>query len=104
ADWVNFEPIWLTWWMGDLAGALLITPVIVLWTQSPAQALRYATLARSGAAFATAAIIGLVAFSPLSRHIPNSSPLAFLAIVPLMWTALRHNRRDTATTALILAG
>ena len=25
-----FGPIWLTWWLGDLAGALLITPVIVL--------------------------------------------------------------------------
>ena len=23
--------VWLTWWLGDLAGALLVTPVIVLW-------------------------------------------------------------------------
>src|SRR5262245_35417287 len=23
--------VWLTWWLGDIAGALLVTPVIVLW-------------------------------------------------------------------------
>jgi two-component sensor histidine kinase len=33
----------------------------------------------------------------------NRSPLAFLAILPLMWAALRRNQRDTATAALILA-
>ena len=104
AEWANFAAIWLTWWMGDLAGALLIAPVIVLWVESSARSLQGRTLAQSGAAFATAIVIGLVAFSPLSRAIANSSALAFLSIVPLMWVALRHNQRDTATTALILAG
>jgi PAS domain S-box-containing protein len=28
--------------------------------------------------------------------------LAFFAIVPLLWAALRHNQRDTATAALVL--
>ena len=102
ADWANFAPIWLTWWMGDVAGALLITPVIVLWVKSSARLLQGQTLARSGAAFGAAAVIGLIAFSPLSRHVSNSGPLAFFSIVPLMWTALRHGQRDTATTALIL--
>ena len=31
-------------------------------------------------------------------------PLGFLAILPLTWTALRRNQRDTATVALILSG
>ena len=102
ADWANFAPIWLTWWMGNVAAALLITPVIVLWAKSPARSLKGRTLARSGAAFGTAAVIGLIAFSPLSRHIANSSLLAFFSIVPVMWTALCHGQRDTATTSLIL--
>jgi two-component sensor histidine kinase len=29
-------------------------------------------------------------------------PLAFLAIAPLLWAALRYNQRDTATTAFLL--
>ena len=104
ASWSNFAPIWLTWWMGDIAGALLITPAIVLWAKSPARSPQRRTAARSVAIFGSAAVIGLIAFSPLTQHIANSSALAFLSIVPLMWAALRHDQRETATTALILAG
>src|SRR6202030_2622547 len=35
ADWAHFIPIWMTWWLGDLAGALVVTPVIVLWSTPP---------------------------------------------------------------------
>jgi integral membrane sensor domain MASE1 len=31
SDWSEFLSIWTTWWMGDLAGALVIAPAIVLW-------------------------------------------------------------------------
>ena len=27
----NLAPIWITWWLGDTAGALVVTPLIVLW-------------------------------------------------------------------------
>jgi len=30
----NFVSIWLTWWLGDVAGALVITPAVVLWAES----------------------------------------------------------------------
>jgi hypothetical protein len=33
ADSARFVPTWVTWWLGDLAGALEIAPVLVLWTQ-----------------------------------------------------------------------
>src|SRR2546422_1861831 len=32
ASWADFAPIWLTWWLGDAAGALIVAPVLVLWT------------------------------------------------------------------------
>jgi PAS domain S-box-containing protein len=96
--------IWLTWWMGDLAGALLVAPVIVLWAQSPDQAFRRSELARSALVFLAAIAVGLIAFSPLLEQTDERAPLAFLAILPLMWAALRRGQRDTATAALILSG
>ena len=30
AAWENFTPIWVTWWLGDAAGALVVTPVVSL--------------------------------------------------------------------------
>src|SRR6266566_2021385 len=32
ADWANFGAIWLTWWLGDTTGDLLIAPLIILWS------------------------------------------------------------------------
>ena len=31
AEMSSFMSVWLTWWLGDLAGALIVTPVVVLW-------------------------------------------------------------------------
>src|SRR5438874_4521218 len=30
ADWTNYGAIWLTWWMGDTTGDLMIAPLIIL--------------------------------------------------------------------------
>jgi signal transduction histidine kinase/ActR/RegA family two-component response regulator len=94
---------WLTWWLGDLAGALVITPVIVLWAQSSLPRPRRELLA-TGTVLAAAAAVGLLAFSPLIEQTPNRDPLGFLAVLPLMWAALRLGQRATATVALVLTG
>src|SRR5215469_17450132 len=28
ADWTNYGAIWLTWWLGDATGALVVTPLV----------------------------------------------------------------------------
>ena len=103
ANWSDFFSIWFTWWMGDLAGALVITPAIVLWYRDLPRAARRQELSQSGVVYTAALVIGLIAFSPLMGHHPVRTPLAFLSILPLLWAALRRNQRDTATTALILS-
>jgi integral membrane sensor domain MASE1 len=100
ADWANFASIWMTWWMGDLAGALVITPVIVLWTTSFPRSPARQEWMQSCAVFSAVTVVGLIAFSPMIEQTANRGPLAFLAILPLMWAALRRNQRDTATNLL----
>jgi PAS domain S-box-containing protein len=102
AEWSSFGSIWLTWWLGDLAGVLVITPVIVLWAASSRQSLQGSELAESIAIFACACAIGLIAFSPLFEQ-THQAPLGFLAVLPLLWSALRRGQRDTATVALIFS-
>jgi signal transduction histidine kinase/ActR/RegA family two-component response regulator len=100
----RIAPVWMTWWLGDTAGALVIAPVVVLW--ATLDNVRFATKrewVEAAAAYATAGVIGLTAFSPLVAQTGTARPLAFLAILPLSWTALRRNQRDTATVALILS-
>ena len=100
----NFANAWVTWWLGDVTGALVIAPVIVLWASSPYHAFNRQEFLETVGVLATAAAVGLIAFSPLIEQTPSRDPLGFLAILPMLWAALRRGPRDTATVALVLAG
>jgi PAS domain S-box-containing protein len=103
ADWAHFVPIWITWWLGDVAGALVVTPVIVLWAGTRWRSIGGREARDMAAVLACALIVGSVAFSPLLPLSEYTSPLGFLAILPLVWAALRRGPRETATVGLILA-
>jgi PAS domain S-box-containing protein len=96
--------VWLTWWLGDLAGALLVTPVIVLWASADIRSLSRRKLFESIVIFCVACTIGLIAFGPIFEAAERRAPLGFLAVLPLLWSALRRGPRDTATCSLVLAG
>lgn len=96
--------LWLTWWLGDIIGALVVTPVVVLWALSDAHAFRRTELAKSGGIIALAVIVGFVAFNPLFKQPQQQIALDFLAVLPLLWAALRRGPRDTAAASLVLAG
>ena len=102
APWAKFSPIWITWWLGDVAGALVVTPVIVLWARADWRSFGAHELRDAGAVLACAIAVGLIAFSPLVPRSEYTSPLGFLAILPLVWAALRRGPRETATVGLIL--
>ncbi|WP_271608712.1 MULTISPECIES: MASE1 domain-containing protein [unclassified Bradyrhizobium] len=100
----NLADAWITWWLGDATGALVIVPVIVLWAAGPHYAISRNEFLETVGVLATAAVVGLIAFSPLIEQTPGRDPLGFLAILPMLWAALRRGPRDTATVALVLAG
>ncbi|MBI3704174.1 MAG: MASE1 domain-containing protein [Rhizobiales bacterium] len=104
APWSSFTPIWITWWLGDAAGILTVTPVIVLWAQIDWRAFYERELREAGAVIGCAVAVGLIGFSPLLPRSEYTSPLGFLAILPLVWAALRRGPRDTSTVGLILGG
>jgi PAS domain S-box-containing protein len=94
--------VWLTWWLGDLAGAVVITPVVLLWTLSLRRSLPLNEWTQIATVYFSAIVVGVIAFSPLIPQTPLRDPLGFLAILPLLWAALRLGPRDTATVAAIL--
>jgi integral membrane sensor domain MASE1 len=100
----NFANAWVTWWLGDVTGALVIAPVIVLWASTHYHAFNRNEFLETVGVLSTAAAVGLVAFSPLIEQTPSRDPLGFLAILPMLWAALRRGPRDTSTVALVLAG
>ena len=103
ADLSESLQVWVTWWLGDLAGAIVVAPVIILWSRGGLFSAAPRELWASAIIIAVACLVGIVAFSPLIAESTMKNALGFLSIVPLMWAALRGRRRDTATAALMLA-
>jgi NAD(P)H-hydrate epimerase len=99
ADWANFIPIWVTWWLGDAAGAVVVTPVIVLWANTRLRSIGWKEAGDIAVVLGCAVAVGLVAFSPLLPRSEYTSPLGFLAILPLVLAALRRGPRDTKYTS-----
>jgi signal transduction histidine kinase len=95
----NFGAVWTTWWLGDLAGALVAAPAIILWAEPPSAIAGRECLLLYLAAVAT----GLIAFTGLVPMSFGRGAAAFLTIGPLMWAALRCGQRETASVALILS-
>lgn len=99
----QFVLIWLTWWMGDATGILIVTPAILLWAQHPRvewnrrQRLELALLLF--VLLVTCAVI----FGPL-MNTGHKYPLQFLLVPIMIWAAFHFSPRETATLTVLLAG
>ena len=98
-----FWRIWRTWWLGDLAGAVVVAPVIVLWAESDLALITPDQIYRTAATYSASAVAGFICFSPLLQESVFHDALAFFVVLPLLWAALRQGPRDTATAALIIS-
>ena len=97
AAWTEGGRIWWTWWLGDVVGALIIAPLIVLWTQPPVFALER-RLEAVGVLLVTVLVGALVFWER------GMLPVPFIAMPPLIWAAFRLGVREAATLIVILSG
>lgn len=51
APWESFEYLWGTWWLGDMMGALIVAPFLVIWTTSGAWQFDRVTWTKTGLVF-----------------------------------------------------
>ncbi|GEM_PF-2608036 len=102
ASWGAYYDIWLTWWLGDLTGALLVTPFLILWFDDP----RIKTRQLSGIllSFLFVFLTGQAVFAGWFFSIGQDMHLEFLCIPPLIWIAYRFGLRETAAASILLCG
>src|SRR5579864_2386368 len=104
ADWAAFGSIWCTWWLGDGVGAVIVTPLLLLWWENPRP--RWTREQITELAFL---FLGLFATSwivfgkPFHSELKNY-PLEYLCIPFLIWAAFRFGRRKAATAVCALSG
>jgi len=103
ASWDRFGAIWLTWWLGDVAGDLVVAPALVLWGMDRVAGLTRARALEFGLLLGSVALVGDLVFGGLSSSWVRNYPLEFLCIPPLVLVAFRFGQREAATCVVLLS-
>ena len=93
--------VWLTWWLGDATGALILTPFIVLWWRYPLEDWSWPKLLEAAILLVIIVLTGYWMFDGAAGA--RRYPLTFLPFPPLLWIALRFGPRETMAAVLIFA-
>src|SRR5262245_39789070 len=105
ARWEHYAPIWVTWWLGDATGALVVTPVLLLWAVERVQrwdrakALEALALA-AGLLFTC--LVGFAGWTPPGWSV--NPAVSFLCFPFPLWVAFRFSRREVSLVTLLLSG
>jgi signal transduction histidine kinase len=103
AEWSQFGRIWLTWWLGDVGGAVVVAPALVLWARELHVDWTVVQRIEAGALLVVIALVGAFAFGYLEPSPGNRRSLSFLCLPLTMWAAFRFGPRETATAVLLLS-
>src|SRR3989441_10609881 len=78
ARWQDYGDIWLTWWLGDAGGVLVVAPVVLLWATGPDWPPRRAQLLEAGLLIAWLVLAGGVAVGRVLPAAYSHTPLEFV--------------------------
>ena len=97
AEWSDYRSIWLTWWLGDAAGAVVVTPVLLLWYANPRVAWSRQQSVEALVLLLALVVVGWLAFVRMTFG------LAFLVLPLGVWAGFRFGAREAATATCVLS-
>jgi signal transduction histidine kinase/ActR/RegA family two-component response regulator len=103
ADWANYGAIWLTWWLGDTTGDLLIAPLIILWSIASKRRWNRREAVEVGILLLLLFVLSEAVFGGWLTISARNYPIAFICGPIVIWTAFRFAQRETATGIFILS-
>ena len=103
ADWAKYGPIWLTWWLGDAAGVLVVAPLVVLWSANRRFRWNRAHFFEAAASLLCLFLVGQIVFGGSFPSQTKNYPLEFLCTPFLIWVAFRFSQREAATAIFMLS-
>jgi len=103
ADWANYGAIWLTWWLGDATGDLLIAPLIILWSIPSKRRWNRREAVEVGILLLLLFVLGEAVFGGWLTISAENYPIAFICGPIVIWTAFRFTQRETASGIFVLS-
>jgi signal transduction histidine kinase/CheY-like chemotaxis protein len=104
AQWSSYWPIWLTWWLGDVSGDLVIAPLLLLWSVPTTQ--RKWNKKQAWEVSVLLLLLVVLAETVFGGWFPISArnyPISFICGPIVIWTAFRFTPRETATGIFVLS-
>ena len=98
ATWSNFGWLWLTWWLGDGVGALVVAPLILTWVERPIERWSGRRWAEGAALLIALWILSATIYTDLFLRSAAGRPWGHVTIPLLLWAAFRFGPRGVATT------
>ncbi len=104
AEWSNFGRLWLTWWLGDGFGTLVVAPFLLAWGSLFREVSSARSLAESGLLLILLFIVAMAIFGGWFPGSVKNYPLEHLCLPFLVWAALRFDQRVLTTATIVLSG
>lgn len=100
-EWSRFVWLWLTWWMGDGFGALIVSPLLLSWSSSAK--IERKDVPEIVSLLVLLLIVVLVAFAGWFPGPIKTYPLAYLCLPCLLWAALKFDQRIVTSAIVLMA-
>ncbi|HKU72579.1 MAG TPA: MASE1 domain-containing protein [Pyrinomonadaceae bacterium] len=101
-QWAGILTLWLTWWMGDGFGALIVSPLLLSWSTS--RKIDRKDIPEIASLFVLLLIVVLIVFAGWFPGPVKTYPLSYLCLPCLLWAALRFDQRIVTSAIVLMAG
>jgi integral membrane sensor domain MASE1 len=97
---VRWESLWLTWWLGNMAGAILVTPCFLLWSARTDALRSRRQVVLQSVALLSLLLVGAIVFGGFLFPVAQGYPLKFICIPFVVWVAFELRPREAALAVL----
>ena len=92
----DFWSVWVTWWLGDIGGSLIVAPLLLVWAEHPRIHFNVRGMIHFLAAFVSTIVITHFVFIGVI-------PYVYLCIPLGVWIAFWFGRRGATVTTVVVA-
>jgi PAS domain S-box-containing protein len=96
-DWGLFQRLWLTWWLGDVTGAIVAFPACLAWKKLDAREWKPAHVAEAVVLCLLLSVVSITVFV-------GENPLRHLTLPVLLWVVLRFGLFEVSMSVALLSG
>ena len=103
-EWTEFSAIWTTWWIGDLLGALVVAPVLLVWISTPSFKTHKRQYIEGAFLFSFLVLITWYVFGGNPPDGIFHQALIYMVFPFIIWAALRFHQHGATLAIFTVSG